>query len=262
MLKTFVIFIALFLHFNQALMAANNATLVIVRGNGDYSPHEMIGPDNKLTGVHIDIVLAIAKLQNISVQIKSFPWRRALHLLQVGEADAIIYIGKTTAREQFAIFDEGNVLSTARNGFFVLKEQLAEIKYQGDLRQLAGFTIGTLNGYSYGDVFDNADFLTKDSGADNEKTLLDKLIRGRFKVAITNVDRMSYIASKKNAAAKIVFLRPFMPGIKQYIAFSKKRGHQKIADEFATALEKFKKTLEYRQILAKYGLLKASDDPE
>ena len=262
MFKAFVIFIVCTLHFDQALMAASNTTLLIVRGNGDYSPHEMIGSDNKLTGVHIDIVLAVARLQNISVQIKSVPWSRAVHMLKVGEADAITYIGKTVAREQFAIFDEGNVLSTARNGFLVLKENLSEIKYSGDLKQLNGYTIGTLNGYSYGDLFDSADYLTKDSGANNENTLLEKLIRGRFLIAITNVDRMSYIASKKSTGSKIVFLRPFMPGIKQYIAFSKKRRHQKIAAEFAATLTKFKKTLEYRQLLAKYGLLKALESVE
>jgi len=243
--------------FEQPLMAADNATLLIVRGNGDYSPHEMIGPDNKLTGIHIELVRAVAKLQNISVEIRSVPWSRAVHLLQMGEADAITYIGKTAAREKFAIFYEGNVLSTAHNGFFVLKEKSNVFKYTGDLKQFSGYIIGTLNGYSYGNLFDSADYLTKDSGANTENTLLDKLVRGRFLVAITNVDRMSYIASKKNIGDKIVFLRPFMPGVKQYIAFSKKRQHQKIAREFATALTNFKKTQEYRQILVKYGLLKA-----
>ena len=261
MLKTLFFLILSSLLINPPLLASDTNKIVIVRGNGDYSPYEMITDDNQLIGVHVEIVRAVAKLLKMPIEIQSLPWSRALHLMENGEADAITYIGKTLEREQFAIFYEGNVLSIVRNGFFILKEKSAEINYTGKLQQLIGYKIGTLNGYSYGDLFDSADYLTKDNGVNTEDILLNKLIRGRFVVGIANIDRMSYIATRKNSRNKITFLKPYMPGVKQYIAFSKMRRHQQLAREFAAALTTFKTTSEYRQILAKYGL-QVIDDGE
>jgi polar amino acid transport system substrate-binding protein len=255
MLKAVFIFILSVHLISQPLLAEEESTLTIVRGQGDYSPFEMLNADNQLTGVHIDIVRAVAKLTDTRIKFKSLPWSRALHWLEVGKADAITYIGKTLEREEFAIFDNRNVLSTSHNAFFTLKTNLPECNtYTGDLKQFIGNKIGVLNGYSYGDAFDNADYLTKDDGANTEDILFQKLIKGRFLIGIANINTITYIAKKEDFTDKIVFLEPHMPGIKQYIAFSKTPDNAVIADKFGAALTAFKTTAHYREILAKYGL--------
>ncbi|MCJ8338101.1 MAG: transporter substrate-binding domain-containing protein [Pseudomonadales bacterium] len=254
MLKTLICCILSSLLFSQPLVAGNTKSIVILRGNGYYPPNEMMDADKQLNGVHIDIVRAVAKVLNISIEIKSLPWNRALHLMKKGEADAITHIGKTPEREKFVIFDEGNILSVTRNGFFILKQNSADFNYTGELQQLTGTTIGTINGYSYGNDFDSADYLSKETGTDSEEVLLSQLIRGRFPIAISKIDRIYFIANRRNLRNKITFLKPYMPGVEQYIAFSKVRHHQQLAREFAAALSTFKTTPEYRQILTKYGL--------
>ena len=229
--------------------------LTIVRGDGDYSPYEMMTPDNQLIGVHIDVVHAVAKILKIPIEIKTLPWSRALHWVELGKADAITYIGKTPEREKFARFYEGNVLSFSQNSFFTLKENLSKCNtFTGDLQQLEGNKIGILNGYSYGEEFDNADYLIKDDGADTEYVLFKKLIKGRFLLGIANLNTITYIAKKEDLMDKIVFMKPYMPSIKQYIAFSKSDRNKKVASDFAIILSHFKTTPEYQEILAKYGL--------
>ena len=83
---------------------------------------------------------AVAKVLNISIEIKSLPWNCTLHLMKKGEVDAITHIGKTPQREKFVIFDEGNILSITRNGFFILKQNSADFNHTGKLPQLTGTT--------------------------------------------------------------------------------------------------------------------------
>jgi len=255
MLKAFLTLV-LFTSLNShSLLADETRKLTIVRGDGNYSPYEMMTPDNQLTGIHIEVVHAVAKILKIPVEFKTLPWSRALHWIELGKADAITYIGKTPEREKFAVFHEGNVLNLSQNAFFTLKENLQKCNaFTGDLRQLEGNKIGVLNGYSYGKEFDSADYLTKDDGADTEYILFKKLIKGRFLIGIANINTITYIANQEDLMDKIVFMKPYMPSIKQYIAFSKSDRNKKIASDFAVALSHFKTTQEYRRILAKYGL--------
>jgi len=255
MLKAFfslVLFTSLNAH---SLLADEVRKLTIVRGDGNYSPYEMMTPDNQLTGIHIEVVHAVAKILKTPVEFKTLPWSRALHWVELGKADAITYIGKTPEREKFAVFHEGNVLNFSQNAFFTLKENLQKCNvFTGDLRQFEGNKIGILNGYSYGKEFDSADYLIKDDGADTEYILFKKLIKGRFLIGIANIDTITYIAKQEDLMDRIVFMKPYMPSIKQYIAFSKSDRNKKIASDFAVALSHFKTTHEYRSILAKYGL--------
>lgn len=248
------IFLCSFLFYHASLQANDMDSVVILRGDGNYPPYEMTASDKQLTGVHIELVRKVANLLDIPIDIRSVPWNRALHLMEIGQADAITYIGKTDEREKFAIFNEGNIISIARNGFFVLQGEQGKINYSGKLTQLIGYKIGVLNGYSYGAAFDAATYLLKDSGADTEEVLLKKLLVGRFPIAISNVDNILYLENSLFQTRKVVFLRPFMRGINQYIAFSKVRNHQKLAEKFANALTAFKKTKDYRLLLIKYGL--------
>jgi polar amino acid transport system substrate-binding protein len=255
MLKVFLSFVVLtFLAANPSI-ADDARKLTIVRGDGDYTPYEMMTADNQLTGIHIEVVRAVANILKLPIEIKTLPWSRALHWIELGKADAITHIGKTSKREKFAVFHEGNVLSLSQNAFFTLKDNLPKCNvFTGDLKQLKGNKIGILNGYSYGTEFDNADYLMKDDGADTEHILFKKLIKGRFLLGIANINTITYIANKEDLMDKIVFLKPYMPSLKQYIAFSKATKNQKIASDFAAALSHFKTTAQYREILAKYGL--------
>ncbi|WP_019614868.1 hypothetical protein [Psychromonas ossibalaenae] len=116
------------------------------------------------------------------------------------------------------------------------------------------FRIGGISGYSYGEYFDRADWLQKDEGAKDEVILLKRLLSGRFDIGIGHIDRIRYFAHRQGIANKIAYLKPYQPGISQYIAFSKARAGEALAQRFAEALSDFKKTPEYLILLKKYGI--------
>jgi polar amino acid transport system substrate-binding protein len=255
--------------------------LLVVHADGFFPPNEMVEGE-QVRGVHIDLIQAAADKLGVTVVFRSYPWKRAMIMLQRGElrcwrqavaplvwkramimlqrgeADAITYMGKTTAREQFGIFVEGNLLSRTHNGFFALKDQASKISYSGDLQTLRGHTIGAIRGRAYFAEFDQAKFLQKDDGALDEGALLKKLITGRVDLAIGSVSRMRYVAQNLNVADKIVFLQPYAPPINNYLVFSKAKNHEQLARRFAGAMEGVKKSGSYPEILKRY-YVKAED---
>ena len=235
----------------------NEAELLIVHADGFFPPNEMV-IDGQLQGVHVDLIQAAAKSLQIKVTFRSFPWKRAITMLQLGQADAITYMGKTAEREQFGYFEEGNRLSITQNGFFALKEKANNLQYSGDLQSLSNLSIGTIRGRAYYSEFDQAQFLKKDDNAADEQQLLRKMQVGRFDLAIGHVSRIKYIAQSMQIDDKLVFLRPYTPPINNYLVFSKAKQHDNLAKRFASAMINVKKSSAFQDILKKYQV-KAED---
>lgn len=228
--------------------------LLIVRPEGSWPPWEMI-TDGELEGIHINLVREAAGKLNIPVTIKTYPWKRAIQMLKQGKADAITYMSRTDEREQFGYFFDGNILSQAPIGLFMLKEYESSIHFSGNLKSLQSYTIGTCLGYAYQDEFDKADWLTKDDGAPDEKILLQKLIAKRFQIAAGYVNDVKYNARQVGIFDQIVFLRPYLSeGRAVYLVFSKAKHHEELARQFADAMKVFKTTPQYDDLLKKYGV--------
>ncbi len=228
--------------------------ILVVKGDGDYAPYEIIHPDHNVSGLHMDMVTAVADRLGIHITFLPLPWKRALDMIQKGEADAITYMSKTPERSQFAIFFEGNILSQVQNGFFTLKSRVHEFQYTGDINTLKTHTIGMLAGYNYGPEFSRATFRARDAGAVTEKQLIRKLLNQRFDVGIGFVTRIQYLSKEMGLEGRIVFLRPFLQSIPQYIAFSRHSPNASLAASFAEEMALFKLSWEYKALLNRYGL--------
>jgi len=229
--------------------------LLVVRPEGSWPPWEIAVEGSEPTGIHIELVKDVAKSLNLSVIIKSFPWKRAIQMLKDGEADAVTYMSKTEEREQFGYFFAGNMLSNSQIGFFILKKNRNDIHFSGDIKSLQSYTIGTCRGFSYDETFDKAAYLTKDDGAADEKFLLRKLIADRFKIAIGYINDVKYNARQMGVSDQIMFLQPYLSeGHPVYIVFSKAKRHEELAKRFSERMTDFKSTSQYNDLLKKYGI--------
>ncbi len=247
-----VVLVVFMAHVGFAAEAPQN--LVVVRPESFWPPQEML-IDGELAGIHIELVREVARSLNLSVTFETYPWKRAIQMLKNGETDAITYMSKTDEREQFGYFFEGNVISKASIGFFILKKHEDEIHFSGDLKSLQAYTIGTCRGFSYDEAFDQATYLTKDDGAANEETLLMKVLDERTKIAIGYVNDIKYAAKRMGVAEQIVFLRPYLSeGRAIYVVFSKAKPYEELAKRFSDAMEAFKSTAQYDDLMKKYGI--------
>ncbi len=100
--------------------------LLVVRPEGSWPPWEIAAGSGEPTGIHIELIQEAARSLNLSVTIKTYPWKRAIKMLKDGYADAITYMSKTDERKQFGYFFDGNVLSVSQIGFFILKKHQDE----------------------------------------------------------------------------------------------------------------------------------------
>ncbi len=244
-----VIVFVMALSFNNSGLMAEELTVVRIEAN--YPPYEMV-IDGKLTGLHIDLVYAVAKRIGIKVNFKSVPWKRAINMVKKGTADAITYIGKTPEREEFIYYNDGNILSSSAYGFIILKNRIDEIKYTGELDSVEGYSIGVQLGYSYGAKFDNAKNLKKHV-VNKSDQLIALLLKGRDDLAV--IDEPKYLQNRhKEQWSEITFLKPDIINRHFYIGFSKAKTQEALMLKFAQDLTAFKKTTDYQTILKKYRL--------
>lgn len=242
-----IIFIPLSLH------SVDKEKIIIIIGSG-YPPY-YDWEDSKPIGMCIEIIENVALNMNIEIVYKTYPWLRCLNNMKFGKADAMLPLFDTPERGKYLWFLENNVLAYEENSLIVRKD--SNISYSGNLEDLKHLTIGVLAGYSYGKVFDTADFLKKEKTVIHdkaEKILLTKLLNKRLDIMIANTLVVKHIAKEMKTLDKITILKPYISKDSLYIAFSKIRSRKILGREFGKILKKFKLTKKYQEILKKYGV--------
>ncbi|MFY7863720.1 substrate-binding periplasmic protein [Roseateles sp.] len=228
--------------------------LDVVRGDDDYPPFEMM-VGGKPTGMHVDMVEAAAKSLGMGVRWTSLPWKRALMMVEAGQADAVTYISRTPEREAWAVFFEGNKLSTAEIRFIARKEDAARLAFTGEL---PGFleknSLLAIRGFQFGKAeIDKAKRIEASSMDD----LVRRLSAGHAAVAVVNWSDFSAAYEDRAEFASFVALQPAIASTRNYIAFSSVRGHTELAQRFAEALSRFKQSPAYAKLQKRYHLTRS-----
>jgi len=224
--------------------------LLIVRGDGQYAPFEFT-QNNKLVGLHIDMINNVATQANIKVSFKSYPWKRAMSMVENGEADAITYLGRRPEREKYTYYFKGNVLSYTRNHFVISRSR--DIEYNGDLRDLSGYRIGIVRGFMYGDEFSEADYIKK-YRVNKREQMLAMLSKGRLDVALLNPLKLRTRFVEHENFSSIKVLEPPLTELPNYLGFSKPRKRRDIGEAFSKYMAEFKRSTHYTALLKKYGV--------
>lgn len=227
--------------------------LTIGCDNEDYPPYSYWEND-QITGVCPEIINKAAEIIGVKVRYKGLKWKDFINHLEKGDIDAVVPLFKTKKRLEFLYYPD-NGLVAEKNHFFTLKN--SGISYFGDLRDLKGIPIGAVMNYSYGENFDNAEYLTK-IFFHSVEALVEKLNKGEVKIGIGNDRVIKYFAKKTGISEKIKFLKPLLPRESLYLAFSKYKGegYEKLARSFSYAVEELRKDGQYQEILKMHGIEK------
>lgn len=216
-----------------------------------YPPFYFFTEDNRPAGICIDIIDRVTAAMGISVEYKSYPWKRMLQYGKDGSADAIMPLFRTADREQFLIFpqtaliDEDNSLFTAASSPY---------QYSGQLSDLTERKIAVVDGFSYGPEFDRTEFKNKNLVQTTEQ-LIQLVQSGRVDFGIGNSKVISYTASQMGLARKLRFLTPPITEAPLFIGFSKQKIDQALVDRFNQQLHKFKSSPDYLQVIRSYSSL-------
>lgn len=201
-------------------------------------------------GFEIEIFQAVLKTMNMEAVFFKYPWKRCLKNLEEGTSDALVSLLKTPEREKYTYFPDENI-SISKTVFFTTNEK--DIEFQDSYEVFRGYTVGVISGFSYGDEFDNADYLKKDD-VKNAQILIKMILNGRHDLAAENQAVINGYAKRMGVKDRIRFLEPPIHTQRLYAGFSKAKGLKDLCESFSESLKAFKNSEPYREILRKYGV--------
>lgn len=217
----------------------------IARGIENYPPYEM-RVNGQLTGLHVEVIEAVAARIGHKIVWDELPWARAQRCAENGHCDAISYISPSPAREKWGLFLPGNVLSQVDMRFMTLKSNKDKIIFNGNVSDfLADKVLLSVIGYNYGpDVAKAKKYEVKDLAV-----LVAMVAARRYELAIINADDFAGLKSNGD----LMLLDPPVWVSQSFIAFSRKANNAAdLSARFEAAYVDFKKTKDYASIVKRY----------
>ncbi len=240
----------LHLLFSLALLAQPvPAKLTLV--TSEYPPFEYT-ENGVARGLSVEIVQAVFRQMGQPIEIKAFPWKRALFMIQGGSADAAFTTNRTSEREAYGVFPKESLLSGTIS-FFSLSD--ASYRYTGDLASLSHCRVGTDRGSSYGDVFDEAvrSGQLRIIESDTPDISLRALITKRVDLYLVDDYVAWHLARKNGVTSRIRRLTPpFAATVPAYLMFTRKKDLSKVMARFDATLAELKRNGTIDRIIRKY----------
>jgi polar amino acid transport system substrate-binding protein len=217
----------------------------------EFPPLEYTGEDGNPKGSAVDMVKRIMSSLGYEVQIKVYPWPKALGMVRAGDADAIFTAYKTPERVTFLDYSE-EVFFPQIVGFYVKKG--SPITFNGDLNTLRAKHIGVVSTISYGPKFDQMRTQLQVERVERIEQNFQKLLSDRIDLLISNVHVADWELQKLQLSEEIVRLPHEVERVSSYIAFSKRQNLTTLRDQFDQELRKLKANGEYDKVIEKYGI--------
>jgi len=186
-----------------------------------FEPYVIQGK-NSLTGIDIEIILAILNNLEQSAEIKAYPWKRLISLLKNGECDMGFSLFDTDERRDFARYLFTVPMHYSTFSVFVRRSNPLKFNRISDFFNLR---IAHNRGFALSVGFEQAiaDGKIKRLQFDNAKSAIKMLENGRIDAIIDNEARFRYYLKKQNKLGKIKSLNiPFMPHQPAFLVLSRK----------------------------------------
>jgi len=215
----------------------------------EWPPYEF-SQNGTQKGTDIEITKAVCKEMGRDVEFIFYPWKRCLMVAEQKEVDGILSLTTSKEREAFLTYTS-EVLNTSDNILFYSNNNKIKFDSYNDLK---GKNIGFSAGYTYGDEFEKhgKDKLFTLDPATNEEQNFKKLDAGRTDAFICDKIVGLYMLNQLGFKSKISPLPKVVSSFDLYLAFTKKPGNDKLAEDFSAALKKIKKNGTYEKIIDKY----------
>lgn len=216
-----------------------------------YPPYEY---DNggQAEGIAVRLVRHAFNRLGRDVTIEVLPWKRALLMVQEGQADGIFTAFVTPERLNY--LDYSNVVLMPQT-VSIWARRDAAIRFDGNLQSVAYNNIGLVNGISYGTtvdeavkqgVFNNIDY------AVSQDRNITKLLLKRLDLVIMNRYSARYHLIRQKGLDQVEELSPPLQDVPSYIAFSKKRNLTGLRDRFDETLRQMIDSGRYDAIIEGY----------
>lgn len=196
------------------------------------------------SGFYIELFNAVMRRLGWEPQYIDVPFRRALFMMERGDAD--VMLGPVQTPERRAYMDYVVAAFPPERRLFLFRDPQHQIFQYADLK---GRTIGTLRGASYFEPFDSDLDLLKEMSSDYENALR-MLERGYVDVVI--IPELQSIELQNQLGLKMPASRFFAPGEPAWITMSRNSPLIHRREELARAVEEFFYEPEYETLFLQY----------
>lgn len=224
---------------------ASEQTYVVGAG-GTYRPFEYENSDKQLEGFDIDLIKAIAEVQNFNIKLINTPWEGIFATLDNGERDIIIS-GITITDKRKNSVDFSLPYFPAEQ--VIVSQKSTEIK---SINDLSSHTVGVVNGSTADVVVSKV--LGKNSTAikrfDNTPLLLQELYEEGISAAVGDVGVVKfYIKMHPGKDFNLVYDDTFES---QYFGIAVAKGNSELRNSINEGLKKIVANGTYASIYKKW----------
>lgn len=217
--------------------------------------------NNKATGVNVDIVTEALKRLGHKVTIGFVPWKRALRMVEFGQADGIIDAAYNEDRARYIHYPEEEIYIEK---WYCFKKKSSKVTLNEDFSNAKDIKLGVARGFIYGGeiqkVIDKGMFKFLDVGHNNVSNV-KKLLAGRFDMFIGVNATIFVYAQKTGDLDKIEIVKKtgtdenyLLNSTKTYLGFSKKTVSKELVEKFSKSITQMKNDGTIKSIRKKYNM--------
>ena len=216
----------------------------------NYPPYQYV-ENGQIKGFTADIVREIFKRMDQPIQIKRYPFQRAIHNIKNGKADIIFTFYYKKEREAFADYSKETLVDQTI-ALFVRND--SSIEFDGNLSKLNQYRFGLVR-FSYGKIFDSAvknNVITKLDYVSEMDLNMKKFLAKRFEILPSDRWVAHYYYTKviaNSRGVKIKELKPPVDTFPAFIGFSKVNNLDAIRKKVDDTLKKMKSDGTYQEII-------------
>lgn len=198
----------------------------------------------RLGGFSTKVVKEIFRRMGVEVQsLESYPWKRALYMIEKNKTDALFSANFTQERMEFAYYPEEEIVQSP---WVVWSREEDEFEYNS-LDDLKGKSIGIVRGYSYTPKF--LEFIkihnNYDEAADDAINF-KKLNLSRVDVAISELGNGYYVLKNLNIQKIVPHKNNPIKVDGLYVIFNKQTISESFVNRFSNELKKLKQESVYK----------------
>lgn len=229
----------------------------LIMGWDPWAPYQYLTPDNKVNGLEIDLISAMANEADCELKFVQNEWMHLLGGIRDGSIDLLGGASQTAARDEFALFS-----APYREESFVLyirSDQVSTFK-EKSLEQLLGedFKIGLTEDYIYGgeisEIQDNPNLTSQLTYVPITEVNYYNLTQNKIDGFLEDPFVAAYTISRKGLSKQISASEIKVHSGNVAIMFSKASVKPEMVEAFNKGLETIKLNGKYQEILDKYNL--------
>ncbi|UZP68953.1 transporter substrate-binding domain-containing protein [Desulfovibrio mangrovi] len=202
-------------------------------------------------GAAVEIVAEAMRRTGLPFEIRPLPWARGMHLVKDGSVDGIINVYWKPDRAEFLDFCSEELFHD-RVSFFATDRTL---RWDGDIRLLAGKSVGVVLGYSYGPIVDDAlrrGLFSRVVEYYSVQELMNGLISGKVQLIPSDYDVAFTEAEKIGMSQMLNPLGLPVENVSSFLAFSRLRKLTAVRDRVDCSLREMHKDGTIASIIKRY----------